>query len=245
LEVDETEVRDFDKDEENFLSVLAHLVGAAIARHRAQARTQQSAQEDAARAQKTELRLQELHHRIKNNFQLVVSVLLFHQRRLADPDARDALRRVAEKVISIGMAHDQLNVGSTPRAVEMAAYLKALVARVAPANPAITIEVEIDEIQLSLDRAVVVGLIVNEAIANADKHAFREKQTGTIRVVLRSNAGEIEVMVADTGDGIQTGRAGAQGLVLLTRLAEQISGKIAVESAPGAGCAVRVTFPQI
>jgi two-component system, sensor histidine kinase PdtaS len=245
FEVDDVKARRFDKDDENFMASLAHLLGSAIARKRAEEADQGHVESRAANAQKNEVLIRELHHRVKNNFQLIISLLLLQQRRITDKSAREVIGRVAEKVTSIAMAHEQLSASGASTAVRMVPYLTSLIARIAPARPEILVEHEFEELSLSLDRAVLAGLIVNEAFTNAEKHGFRERQAGAIRVMFKREVQDLRLTISDNGAGMQTPRDGAKGLILMDKLVEQLSGRIEIESAAGKGLTIQVTFPEV
>src|SRR4029078_10550676 len=113
-------------------------------------------------------------------------------------EARERISSVMDRVLAIGLAHDQLTFNTSGSTVEMHDYLRALCANIDPHRPQISIEVDVDEAGIPLDRAVPVGLIVNELVTNSVKYAFGE-EGGVINVVFRVNTsiGEGEVSVRD------------------------------------------------
>ena len=127
--------------------------------------------------------------------------------------------------------------------VNMHDYLKALCANIDPRQPQISIEVDLIAASLPLDRAVPVGLIVNELVTNSIKYAFDE-DGGVINVVFRvdETIGEGELSVRDNGRGIGPTREGAFGLRLVESLAGQLGGRLAVPEVPK-GTLTMLTFP--
>ena len=147
--------------------------------------------------QQTEILLRELQHRMKNNLQVIVSFLSLQGRQAQGEEARERLGSVMDRVLAIGLAHDQLSFKDSATSVEMRDYLKALVANIDPRRPHITIDTHFDSASIPLDRAVPIGLIVNELMTNSVKYAFDE-DGGVISVSFRVNEaiGEAELCVS-------------------------------------------------
>ena len=130
--------------------------------------------------------MRELQHRMKNNLQVIVSFLALQRRQSTSEEARERIAAVMDRVLAIGLAHDQLSFKDSASAVNMHDYLKALCANIDPHRPQVSIEVDVDIASIPLDRAVPVGLIVNELVTNSVKYAFDE-EGGIINVVFRVN----------------------------------------------------------
>ena len=226
LEVDTVEKTVFEEFEIHSLSVFADIIGLSLAQRAAQADTLKAATETTSSRQQTELLLRELQHRMKNNLQIIVSFLALQRRQSSSEEARERIASVMDRVLAIGLAHDQLSFKDSASTVNMRDYLKALCANIDPRHPKISIEVDGDAAGIPLDRAVPIGLIVNELVTNSVKYAFDE-DGGAINVVFRldETIGEAKLSVSDNGRGMGPAREGAFGLRLVESLIGQLGGR--------------------
>jgi two-component sensor histidine kinase len=199
------------------------------------------AEERQAKLAERDLMLRELEHRMKNNFQTVASLIQLQLRRAADEPARDALRQALSRVVSISEAHRNLYAaGDDVSRVEMAVYLKELCANLADAlflGELVRLECSVEPGALDRDRAVAVGLIVNELVTNAAKHAFADGGPGQIRVAFDRRGVGYRLTVEDDGRGLPadfaTGRHGL-GRGLVEAFTRQAGGSLTVGAGPGA-----------
>jgi two-component sensor histidine kinase len=188
-----------------------------------------------------ELYLEEFDHRVKNNFALVASLLEIQRRRAGEGETAQALGSALSRVESIARAHRHLYRGSgTPDSVDMAAYLGELCGALSDAlflRGAITLDCSSDHAALPRDRAVSIGLIVNELVTNAAKHAFPDRDTGTITVRFAAAEPGWVLTVADDGAGMSAetrtrGREGGLGQRLIDGFARQARGTLHTDSTP-------------
>ena len=244
LEVDSTSPRDFSEDTSDFLSSAAGLIGSVL-RHHAQPDKEARLMAAAAEAQKQEILLRELQHRVKNNFQLVLSSISIQKRRYQNLEVHRALDHVASRINAISLAHDQLASRHEGKTVRLSDYIRALCSAIRQQIDAVEIDVESDELELSIDRALPVGLILNEAAMNSIKHAFGP-DAGKIRVRLVGGIGygEARLTVSDNGRGIRHPSEHGSGLKLIASLARQIGGTMEQESSDS-GTTTTLTFPLI
>jgi two-component sensor histidine kinase len=245
LELDSTKSRDFTEDTTDFLTAAAALIGAVVLRHNAQPDKDARLMAAAAEAQKHEVLLRELQHRVKNNFQLVLSSISIQKRRHQGEEVHRALNHVASRINAISLAHDQLAIRRDVQTVRLSDYIRALCSAIRQQTEVVEVDVESDELDLTIDRAVPLGLILNEIAMNSIKHAFGPKG-GRIRVSLVGGVGygEARLTVADNGRGIQNPSEHGSGLKLIASLARQIGGTIEQESS-GLGTTMTLTFPLI
>jgi len=243
LEVDTEEMTSFDEFEVHSLSIFANIIGLSLAQRFAEADALRAVTDTSATQTHTEILLRELQHRMKNNLQLVVSLLGLQLRQTKSEEAREPISAVMDRVLAIGLAHDQLSFKTSGSSVAMHDYLNALCANIDPHRPQVSITVDVDAASIPLDRAVPVGLIVNELVTNSVKYAFDEKG-GTISVTLRIDEviGEAELSVGDTGRGMSEARPGAFGLRLVESLTGQLGGKLIRAEVPK-GTLMRLRFP--
>jgi len=245
LEVDSTTPRDFSSDTVEFMIAAAAIVGSAMRSHTS-ARGEAAARAEAAvETQRREVLLRELQHRVKNNFQLILASISLQKRRFKEGESLRALDHIANRINAISLAHDQLAPRQDVQAVDVAGYLRALCASIEQQVENVTIEIDADEVELAIDRAVPLGLILNEAATNSVKHAFIESG-GRIVVRLQTGIGfsEGRLTIADNGCGFKKGPSNGSGLKLIDSLARQIGGQVSTESSRD-GTTTSVTFPII
>jgi len=203
-----------------------------------------SAFERASAAERIkDLLLQELNHRTKNNLAIVVSMLSIERLSNKNGAARAALEQAMNRVIAIAKAHDSFLPREDELMVEMGEYLTKACAHLAGAVQGIrpiTVETHVDEFQLGSKQAIAVGLIVNELVTNAIKHAFPDGRAGTITVTCR-RAAPIELIVEDDGVGCDSQDENS-GSRLTRLLAHQLGTRISRENT-GRGCRVSVGEP--
>jgi two-component sensor histidine kinase/putative methionine-R-sulfoxide reductase with GAF domain len=226
LEVDTIEKTVFEEFDIHSLSAFADIIGLSLALHLARAETMKAETDITNSRTQTEILLRELQHRMKNNLQVVVSLLSLQLRQSSSEEARERFASVLDRVLAIGLAHDQLSFKNSASTVDMRDYLKALCANIDPRRPEITIQVDADAAGIPLDRAVPVGLIVNELVTNSIKYAFDE-DGGVIdvRFQVDETIGEATLSVCDNGRGMAQARKGAFGLKLVESLTSQLGGR--------------------
>ncbi|TPG53544.1 GAF domain-containing protein [Roseomonas nepalensis] len=245
LEVDSQEPRHFGQDDVRFLSALGHTLGLAL-RGRIGEQAAVGAVADAARALAQERMLRgELQHRSKNDLQLVLSLLVMQRRRLPDQEARRVFGDVLDRVAAIGVAHDQLSPDGATGLINLSDYLQALCGNLSQRREGVLVEATLESAAMPHSRAVPLGLVVNELVTNALKHAFPQGRGGVIRVEFEvAPPGEGRLWVRDDGIGMGPPRPGSSGTELVRRLVQQVGGRLErTEQAQGTG--FRVTFPLV
>ena len=154
LEVDTVEKTTFAEFEVHSLAIFANILGVSLAKDAARNAAAKAASLISDSKSETEIMLRELQHRMKNNLQVIVSLLALQGRESASEEARERIGRV----MAIGLAHDQLSFKKGASSVDMRDYLKALCGNVDPRRPNLTIDTEFESISIPLDRAVPIGL---------------------------------------------------------------------------------------
>ncbi|MEP9358471.1 sensor histidine kinase [Sphingomonas sp. KR3-1] len=187
-----------------------------------------------------DLFLEEFDHRVKNNFTLVAALLDMQRRRAKDAETAEALSSALTRVESIARAHRHLYRGAAVSRGEadMATYLEELCAALAEAlflRGAITLDCVCDHAAIPRDRAVSIGLIVNELVTNAAKHAFAGRETGRIEVRFEAAAPGWKLVVRDDGVGMPDipkarGKDGGLGQKLIDGFVRQARGTAKTES---------------
>jgi two-component system, sensor histidine kinase PdtaS len=242
LEVDSTTPRDFSEDTTDFLTAAAALIGTVLL-HKARPDEEARLLVAAAEAQKREVLLREMQHRVKNNFQLVLSSISLQKRRYQQSEVHRALDHIASRINAISLAHEQLAPRHEGQSVRLSHYIRALCSAIRQQVEEVEIDVECDELESSIDRALPVGLILNETAMNSIKHAFGTKG-GSIKVRLIGGIGygEARLTISDNGRGIHNSNEHGSGLKLIASLCKQIGGVIKQESAD-TGTTTTLTFP--
>lgn len=196
--------------------------------------------ERAAKLEVRELLLRELNHRVKNNFQMVESLLDMQRRRAKDSQAESALSDALRRVHSMAQAHAFLySPADAAEKIDLGSYLHDLCASLSDSllqSGQVQLDCRADPCSVSRDRAVAVGLVVNELVTNAAKYAFPEGRSGRILVALSGRAAGCELTVADDGVGMppipQIRREG-MGRKLVEGFARQSGGVLTEGQGPG------------
>jgi PAS domain S-box-containing protein len=194
-----------------------------------------------------EIMLQEIHHRVKNNLQVVSSLLNLQLRRIAPGAARDALEDCQRRVTTIALIHEQLYQAGDFSRVGFREYVRQLVSnvfRTAASSANVSLELAIDELALDVGLAIPCALVINELVTNALKHAFQERSAGRLRVGMCRRGTALELEVKDDGVGLPNGvdihQATSMGLLVVRTLAEQLGATLRVNGS--SGTTFRLTF---
>jgi PAS domain S-box-containing protein len=239
--------------EENQLDLLDQLtVQIAIAIQ--QANILQQAQNEIQQREQAELKLRsalaekevllkEVHHRVKNNLQIVSSLLHLQAQTIQDPQVIKAIQESQNRIESISLIHKNLYTNPNIGKLDIAEYITNLVTgillsyQIIPGQ--ISLQTDIDSVILNVDQAIACGLIINELISNALKHAFPDKNTGQVNISLHKNKNhDIEMRIQDNGiglaDNIDWMTTSSLGLSLVYDLVtEQLEGSITIERHQG------------
>lgn len=193
------------------------------------------------------LLLGELHHRTRNNLQIISSTLAIEGAEESDPHVRDKLQAVAERVGKIGRLQQHLFAPGVIELVAAPAFLDAVCEDVELAlvgQRPVAIHCRADNIPLERDFAAGLGIIINELVTNALKHAFPGGRSGDIRVrLMEETSGDLVLTVHDNGCGCSTERNQGTGSTLVAALAQQHGGAVQWEDADP-GCRVVVRIPS-
>lgn len=197
-----------------------------------------AAETRTAKLEERELLLRELNHRVANNFQVVASVLELQLHR-TDGEGRRALESALGRIRFIAEAHHDLYSVNQAQEIDVRDYLGRLTAALAGSilDPAsIDLQLEAASMRMSRERAVSLGLVINELVTNAAKHAFPSGRVGTIRIKLAPREGGWSLLVADDGVGLPKDFAqrGGLGWGIVRAFARRAGGTIQARSEDGA-----------
>lgn len=199
-----------------------------------------------------EVLLREVHHRVKNNMAVMSSLFYLQSRHATDPHTVRVFRDSESRVRSMAMVHEVLYRSADLSAVDFGRYLETLVDHLANVYrgtlPNLRVEREIEPIRLSIEQAVPCGLLLNEVLTNALKHAFVDGQPAVLQVRARARAGEVHIDVIDNGVGMPADVSPAStqtlGVRLMQALIEQLEGRI-VNEPQVRGTRTAVVFPLV
>lgn len=198
-----------------------------------------------------ELLLKEIHHRVKNNLQIVSSLLSLQSESIDDQGAFDAVQESKNRVNSMALLHQKLYQGENLAAIEMRDYFetigKAIMDSFGEKAENISLVIEMSEIELDVDTAVPIGLITNELITNSIKHAFPNKEKGQILVTLvQEESGLLKLNIADnsqtTRNKSEVKKQQGFGTLLIQLLTTQLGGKL--EKSTEIGTSTMIQFPR-
>ena len=208
----------------------------------------------AALVHEKEALLKEVHHRVKNNLQVITSLLRLEIARTSLPDTKAVLSEMQNRIRSMAILHQSLYRSGDFGAVDLGDYLRRLATQTHLAQStrasAMRLRCELASVLVNIDQAIPCGLLVNELISNCVKHAFPEGFEGANAITLSlqpaPDAPQWRLVVADTGVGLppdfDARRAASLGLQLATDLARQLGGTLVVGQNPGGGARFTVDF---
>lgn len=193
--------------------------------------------------------LREVHHRVKNNLQVVCSLLDLQVHASRDPALLAPLSESRGRILSMALVHEKLYQSDQLNHIDMSGYLEHLVTDVFNASGEwpghITLEVDAEPLILDIDRAIPCGLVLHELVSNALRHAFPEQRPGRLCIQVRQIEGQVELRVVDNGGGLPAGftldKPSSLGLQLANGLAAQLLGRIEVDATPDT--CFKLTFP--
>lgn len=193
----------------------------------------------SAKNEENELLLKEIHHRVKNNLEVVSSLLALQSSQVDDEKVKDAMREGQNRVHSIGIVHQKLYQGTNLGAVEMKDYFLNLSGNILDtfgADDRVKIECAMNQLELDIDTAVPLGLIANEILTNSLKYAFPNGRTGKIEIKLEKTPDDV-LRLAIIDDGVGKGQTAVGGTgfggQLVALLAQQLRGKLREETEQG------------
>lgn len=195
--------------------------------------------------------LKEIHHRVKNNMQLISSLLELQAQYVQDAKALGVFEECKNRIRSMALIHEKLYQSSSLAKIDFAEYTRGLVnmlIRTYRIGPLVNVGLQVEALSLNLETAVPLGLIMNELISNSLEHAFPDQMAGTISVsLLRSSGNQMRLTVHDNGVGLPPDfdlhKSPTLGLRLIHILAEQLRARIEVQG--GSGTAFTVTFQEL
>lgn len=199
-----------------------------------------------------EILLQEVHHRVKNNLQIISSLLDLQSQNLKDEKTLEIFQESQNRVKSMALIHEKLYQSTFLETIDFADYVETLVNFLIQSygidNQLISVQVNIVNVFLNLDTAIPAGLIINELVSNALKYAFPQGRSGAVRITLEVDNQQYFILtVKDNGIGLKPDfniqQVTTLGLQLVNVLTQQLEGEVQVDSTQGTE--FRIKFPEV
>ncbi|MBI4814743.1 MAG: PAS domain S-box protein [Deltaproteobacteria bacterium] len=192
--------------------------------------------------------LREIHHRVKNNLQVLSSLIRLQLQREPLPTGREVGTSLLERIQAMSVVHERLYAHERLDTVSAASYLTDLTRAVLETHPdvisRVSVDVEVEPVDISIEVAMRLGLIIGELVTNALKHAFPDGREGELKIRMARDAKGVVLAVGDDGIGLAAGlespRARSMGLELARQLAAQLGATLEVESCAGTKWVLRV-----
>jgi two-component sensor histidine kinase len=181
--------------------------------------------------------LKEVYHRVKNNLQVITSLLHLQLDTMEDESAREAMIESAMRVKSMALVHEMLYQSGNFSEIEMDGYITKLIKCLYEIYHVDTHQVQchitVEQVSLSIDKAIPFGLILNEIISNSLKHAFSNEENGEIKIFLKKNKDRIKMVMSDNGPGLPSDldieNTHTLGIRLIHNLTKQLNGQLEIE----------------
>ena len=205
----------------------------------------------AERTRELEVLLREVYHRVKNNLQVIQSLLKMRARLLPEGETRAAIDSTVQRIFAMSLAHEHLYRMQDLAHLSLSEYLRDLFNGVEASNSVqpgqIRLQLDAEEILLNLDHAIPFGLLANELLSNSFKHGFPEGKKGTIKLSVHRVEGVVRMVVSDDGIGLpedfDAAKGVSMGLKLAVSLAHQLGGSL--EFSSGKGCRVQADLTRL
>lgn len=188
-----------------------------------------------------EVMIKEIHHRVKNNLQIVRSLIRFQQDQVTDARTRELFHECINRVGAMALVHEQTYLSKDLANIPVNTYLDSLVRDLVSAyniRKRLTMDIDIQVKTLSVDTLIPLGLLINEIISNSFKYAFNDRESGTITVHLSGSEGEgLHLIIGDDGVGLRSRdgfhRPNSLGMELIHTLTSQLDAEIRLMDGPG------------
>jgi len=197
-----------------------------------------------------DLLLRELQHRVSNNLQMVTALIRIEARNVPDDVTNERFDRLAGRIESLALLYRSLSDEGKNETIDLGVYLSEIASAVmrAHAVEGIHLDLQIDTWPVSINVAMPAGLVVNELLTNALKHAFKGRDGGTITLHSLVDAQGCRVLIADDGIGMKEGaqwpQVGKLSAVIVDSLRQNARAQVNVESEPGEGMKVSIFFSR-
>ena len=256
ITVSSREAESFNEEHKEILSVVANQLAIAVYHALLQVKIKEHAKNLQNSLSEKEILLKEIHHRIKNNLQVISSLLYLNSKKIRDKEALDMFKDSQNKIKSIALIHERLYRSKSLGKINFNDYVKSLMVDLFRSyginQEIIKLNININDIDICIDSAVPCGLIINELVSNSLKHAFPEmgKQCDDFIINIDFNKignNELLLIVGDNGIGIgpdiNDKKENSLGIQLVETLVDQLEGTMEIDLSSGTVC--RIRFKEI
>lgn len=241
---------DIESDQLSVLREVADALALVVEQQRLRHEVRRHAAELEASLKEKETLLREIHHRVKNNLQTVASLLYLGSKATADATTESTLQESQDRIHSMALVHERLYESPDLASIEIAPYVRDLVYHLGEsyrARARIRFDMAPEPIAIHIDTAISLGLIVNELVSNAFKHAFPHTDRDELLISISREDSQITLVIRDNGHGLPTGlrpeTSRSLGLRLVTTLVNQHQGKLHLRNQGGTEAIVRIPLP--
>ena len=192
--------------------------------------------------------LREIHHRVKNNLQMIISIINLEAANPCNDGLQKVFSDLVARIEAVSLIHEKLYKTGSNNLVHSADYLRDLVEHLVTAVNSKDIQVvfELEDVELEIDKIILLGLIINELVTNSIKYAFDEEGNNLLFVSLEKKDGELQVVISDNGPGLPEGLEPSScttlGLKMVGVLGAQLGGGVEMNNSPE-GFSVFIRFP--
>ena len=187
-----------------------------------------------------EVLLKELHHRVKNNLQVIYSLINLQKRRIDSPELHQSLSMVQNRIKTMSLVHQNLHENENFKEVNLEAYVKTIADYLKllylNEDKEINIQLSVDKsIEIIMDKAITIGLLINEIMSNSMKYAFKGRNKGNISIDVQKIHNVFQMIISDNGIGFSMDQVNSKslGMYLIENLVKQIQGKYELEHNEG------------
>jgi len=197
-----------------------------------------------------EILIKEIHHRVKNNLQIISSIFNLQMNYLGQKSIEEIFQESQSRIKSMALIHEKLYRSKSLISIDFKDYLKDLLVHLFNTyrtnSSIIRLETDLDELSFNSDTSVALGLVANELVVNSLKHAFPENQAGILRISLKDKSGTIHLNIKDNGIGLPPDfdyqNSNTLGMLLVDAMVSQLDGKIDFEVS--GGTEIHIAFPK-
>ncbi len=236
--------RHFSENEINIISTLAKALSIEEERKLAEEKLLKSLNEK-------DILLKEIHHRVKNNMQIISSLLKLQSRNIKNESVQKLFQNSQNRVRTMALIHEKLYASSDFTKIDFKAYVNTLINYLSRDYHVNTLEIcfdiDIDQLYLNINSAIPLGLIVNELVTNSMKYAFPDRDKGEIRIIMKHRDDRIQLTISDNGVGLpesfKISESNTLGLELVKALIDQLHGNLEI-SRKGGGTTFLIDFSE-
>jgi two-component sensor histidine kinase len=243
---------DLQVSNDRLAEALAHQSAVEAELRRAKLELEGVVEERSAAVRQRDLLLREVYHRVKNNLQIVDSLLIMQASHIADGDAKQALLALRGRIYALGLVHQQLMTSADLQTFDIAPFLHELTGNISRggADGDITVTIDACRLAVDLDFAIPLGMLVTELLTNSLRHAFPSRR-GVVRVsLMHGEAGTVLLRVQDDGQGKTIDRGDDQstsglGSHIIRGLVDQLNGQMDTYSDAGTRTDISIPIPEL